>query len=163
MLTATLIRDTIKGVVSAHQEGLTFRSWWETEKDKERDPAYPVVAWMPPNISTEVTATNNLKQSFQVELEFVDRVTPDRTTDDRDAVHAKMAMVATQVFARFVTLYVQSYGTVNGQRVDLEVTQPMTLDNFWDEPGSGETGVRMRFAVRDANQMACTDFSQAFA
>lgn len=163
MLTATVIRDAWGAVVSDHQASIAFQSWWDESLDRPSNPPYTICIWLPPDIRAEVVdSTKGIRNGFGINLELRDRVEPNRSTADRDAVHAKMAMYAMQLFAEFVKRYVKGTTTVNGERIDLRITEPLTMTNFWDEAPEGDTGVQVRFGVAANDTMDCASYANAY-
>lgn len=163
MLTPTLLRDAIGEVVSDHQASLSFRSWWTPEKDREHEPPYTVCVWLPPEMRVQRSGTSNaFTIGYVVNMELVDRVGPERSTDDRDAVHAKMGMYAVQLFMEVVKRYVTGSTVVNNERINLRIAEPMTTSNFADDAPAGETGITMRFVVTSEDAIDCTSVNQAF-
>lgn len=164
MLTATLIRDSLGVIVGAHQAGIAFRSWWDETLSTPPNAPYTICIWHPPDIRAEVIdSTKGIRNGFGINIELRDRVEINRTDDDRDAAHAKMAMYAMQLFAEFVKRYVKGSTVVNGQTIDLKITEPLTMTNFWDEAPNGETGVTVRWGVAATDAMDCASYTIAFA
>lgn len=158
MLSAELVRDMFEGIVTSHEDGLTFHSLWNTPLDQDHDLDYPagVVLWKEPE-QGGVLEGRSILDRFTVQMAFVRQHDTERTTGERDAVHSDMSLVARQCFYRFHDLYVRNMTTFQGEDINIRLEGTYTLTPVWDQAGTSTTGVVLTFTFIDQDAYCISD------
>lgn len=134
-MTATQLRELVKGVVEAHDTHNTFYSIWSDVKDRETELTYPCAIWDQWRARLTDDEFGQLHRAVLVRLLVITAVATDRTPAQRDA-----AVEAADIAAADLILKIrQDYP-------DLTVTNVSTTTQF-DEYTQLETGVLLTFTV----------------
>lgn len=84
-MTATQLRELVKGVVESHATHNTFYSIWSDVKDRETELTYPCAIWDQWRSRLEDDEFGHLRRAVLVRLLIITAVATDRTPEDRDA------------------------------------------------------------------------------
>ncbi len=84
-MTASQLREIIKGVVESHATHNTFYSIWSDVKDRETELNYPCAIWDQWRSRLEDDEFGHLRRAVLVRLLIITAVATDRTPADRDA------------------------------------------------------------------------------
>lgn len=134
-MTATQLRELVKGVVEAHDTHNTFYSIWSDVKDRETELTYPCAIWDQWRARLTEDEFGQLHRAVLVRLLVITAVATDRTPAQRDAAVEAADIAA----ADFILKIRQDYP-------DLTVTNVSTTTQF-DEYTQLETGVLLTFTV----------------
>lgn len=134
-MTATQLRELVKGVVEAHDTHNTFYSIWSDVKDRETELTYPCAIWDQWRARLTDDEFGQLHRAVLVRLLVITAVATDRTPAQRDAAVEAADIAA----ADFILKIRQDYP-------DLTVTNVSTTTQF-DEYTQLETGVLLTFTV----------------
>lgn len=134
-MTASQLREIIKGVVESHATHNTFYSIWSDVKDRETELTYPCAIWDQWRSRLEDDEFGHLRRAVLVRLLIITAVATDRTPADRDA-----AVEAADNAASDIVLKIRE------EYRDLELSNISTTTMF-DEYTQLETGVLLTFTV----------------
>ncbi len=157
MIAAVTLKDMWQDIVESHDAGLSFASIWTIPLDEDADLAYPRAVWKEPNQAGVPSGANNILDTYECQVFFEDKLTSERTTNQRDTAHSDMSLVARECFNRFLDLYCRRITTFGGYDIDFTLQGTYTLTPYWDKPGTMVTGVALTFTLRDNNPTCVTD------
>lgn len=163
MVTATLLRDMIGELVTTHQGDISFSSLWSFTTDAQDEQQYPAVLWRPPIIQAQVDGDGEIVTSYVVDMHVLDATDADRPNNTRDEAHARMAMFAKQIYAKFIATYCYVDTSYKGQQIDFSVTSDLTLTPVWDQIPDVVSGVAFKFTIKDHNGVNCEDYTTAWS
>ena len=118
-MTATQLRELVKGVVEAHDTHNTFYSIWSDVKDRETELTYPCAIWDQWRARLTDDEFGQLHRAVLVRLLVITAVATDRTPAQRDAAVEAADIAA----ADFILKIRQDYP-------DLTVTNVSTTTQF---------------------------------
>jgi hypothetical protein len=156
MVTADLLHDAWRAIVTAHRAGVAFSHDTNKILDRATDVAWPACFWQLPTMGA-VQDADILRPTFKIDLMFLDQTASDRAALEMLDAHARMAAIAIQCWTRFHDLYVVDTNTVEGVALDLAVTGSPSLTPVWDDGPTMLTGVRLTATLRDAGPVECVD------
>ena len=157
--TADLIREVFQVIVGQHKADVQFLLETNSIKDQlNTNVDYPVCLWILP---TETLATEGdsevLRDSFTVNMLFLDQTASDRSALEMAHAHSRMSVIAKQVIRRFHKRYVVTTTAYQGVDVDFVLDGGITFTPVWDGGTQMRTGVSVSFTVKDQDTEECVD------
>lgn len=156
MVTADLLHDAWRAIVTAHRAGVSFSHDTNKILDRATDVAWPACFWTLPTAGA-IKQAEVLQRTFKLDMMFLDQTASDRSSPEMMRAHSRMVEIAFHCWTRFHDLYIVDTNTVEGVALDLAVTGDPTLTPVWDDGPTMLTGVRLTATLRDAGLVECVD------
>lgn len=157
MLTVDRVRSAWKAIVESVKGDVAFISVWSKPKDDDEALRYPAAWWQPIPTTSLLTAAHHRQDLFTISMAFMAQTDTARTSDERDAAHAKMEAIARLCWYRFTDLYIINSTLVDGVLFDFAQDATATFTPFWDHTGKHVTGVTFSTTLRSNTPSICLD------
>lgn len=154
MVTTDLIKGTFEAIVTAHNARVAFVPMWVPALDESTETRYPAVWWGPLTSPLKKEQGLSLQKQFVIDMMFLDQTDPSRSQNELLEAHSRMDAIATQVWMRFIQLYVDNAGSFQGVELDLTVADAR-LQPIYDDGTKHLTGVRLTSLITATNPETC--------
>ena len=118
MVTTDLIKGAFEAIVTAHNARVAFVPMWVPALDESTETRYPAVWWGPLTSPLKKEQGLSLQKQFVIDMMFLDQTDPSRSQNELLEAHSRMDAIATQVWMRFIQLYVDNAGSFQGVELD---------------------------------------------
>ena len=154
MVTTDLIKGAFEAIVTAHNARVAFVPMWVPALDESTETRYPAVWWGPLTSPLKKEQGLSLQKQFVIDMMFLDQTDPSRSQNELLEAHSRMDAIATQVWMRFIQLYVDNAGSFQGEELDLTVADAR-LQPIYDDGTKHLTGVRLTSLITATNPETC--------
>lgn len=156
MVTTDLIKGAFEAIITAHVARVAFAPMWVPVLDESTEQRYPAAWWGPLTSPLKKEQGLSLQKQFVIDMMFLDQTATDRTQDELLEAHSRMDAIATQVWMKFLQLYVDNAGTFEGVKLDL-IASDARLEPVYDDGPKQLTGVRFTTMLTATDPETCLD------